>query len=511
MSGAGSFDASDSHLLSGFSVCWAAHGNLSGITTESSTLDVPVLPGVPYDVYIVPQVGLGCNSTVPPGTTPWPPQFFAKNTFGENLSGLPFPIPEPPAQLGQPPGPGQPPQQVILSGEITGFADQATQWLVDVVEPKRGLPISVALTAPAWVDASSGTLSYRLQVSWQYNGILRLTPVQTQPIRPTVYWLLEATGPSAQLALGASEVQASFYVNDLVTEAYSVSGAVTSDLATPVSAQLFVQSTLLTGRVADNAAVSLHNVATNPDGTFTLELPPGNYDLQAMPAVGQGDTATDGGAVPYGVSQVVSFSVVARSSGTQSPDSLNAIVLGAAPVFTGDVENPNGDKLSNVQLNIVPYTTPAPSYWNAVLPLGMVATGLGTSTISADNGRYSLSVDAEVAMSLFVQPPSSSGYPWQVCLNGEELPSGGSQSYPLPIPLTFPALVSGKVTDPSGSPVAYAALNAWFPYQPPGSATGVATVAVQVGATITASDGTYQLVLPPVLPPWPPTPGCPLF
>jgi hypothetical protein len=477
-------------------------------TTRSSSsapysFDVTLVANAPYDVYIEPQPTLGCNSVDAAATVTEPPQFLPAQTFDATIGKFQPSRPQPP---------------VTLTGTITDFPSSAvaTNWMVDVVEPLRGLPISVSPRRSYSPDPSSLSISFSLQVSWQDDAILRLTPILTgnelavqpndQLTRPTVYWTLN--GAAAPPTTSEGPWTATLSMSELQMGLVAVTGTVRSTTGTGVNAQLFVQSTTLTGPLEDIAAVSLHNVLTStlqqqptdPPGSFTLWLPPGDYQLQAVPPLGQGDLAPDGGAgAPYGVSQTVSFSVPTGAD-PQAPDDLNPVSLGSMSLYHGDIEGPSPGKLSNVPLSMVPFAPPPATYGAGMLPSALVATGLTTTAIWQQDGTYRLWADQAVAMSLLVQPPPTSGYPWLVCPNNT-LPADSDTDSPLLIPLPFPTLVSGTVSDPSRNPVANAAVYAWYPYLDSSMSSDQATLAVQLAATTTGEDGTYQLVLPPA-PSW---------
>jgi protocatechuate 3,4-dioxygenase beta subunit len=62
--------------------------------------------------------------------------------------------------------------------------------------------------------------------------------------------------------------------------------------------------------------------------------------------------------------------------------------------------------------------------------------------------------------------------------------------------LAYPALLSGRLTDPSGTPIADADVDAWLPVIDPASDNGLTGAVIRIATTTTDADGRYTLLLP---------------
>ena len=346
--------------------------------TDPYTFDVSVIQDTSYDVYVEPLAAPGCNGSDPSAATPGPPMFFPSQSYAPGATGVTR------RAAAQSPK--------ILTGEITDFGDPTMQWTVDVVEPKRGLPISVPLATPLTPDPTSLSVSFSLLVTWEDDAILRLSPVATgpeltlqpnEPIpRPTVDWVLE--GAVSTTTTGEKSVQLSVY--GLQTNAVQLSGTVYhSDQVTGANAQVYLQSVNLTGSVAHNATFALNSVSTDADGSFQVELPPGDYLAWASPAFAPPNTVADGGnaladggtASSDGVGEAVTVHA-GSTAGTPSASPLQ-LYLGTLTRIGGAVWTPSGRKMPDTSISITAFAAPPKTFSATILS----STTASTTVVSA--------------------------------------------------------------------------------------------------------------------------------
>jgi hypothetical protein len=110
------------------------------------------------------------------------------------------------------------------------------------------------------------------------------------------------------------------------------------------------------------------------------------------------------------------------------------------------------------------------------------------TTTTDDHGSFLVSFDQEGTVDVTIRPDSSTNFPWSV------FPQVSAVSaLPSIIALTNPAFLGGAVTDPHGTPIANATIDAWFPVR---NASGLTGTVVKIGTTTTDANGKYTLVLP---------------
>ncbi len=418
----------------------------------SNTFDADLVPSSAndlFDVYIEPSTVTGCN-----GGKAIPPVFIPATEIA-NPGALQITLP----------------LVTTFKGTIAGFggpADPASKWTADLVEPTRGLVIS----SQSLLMCSSGVCSFTLLVAstGQQVPILRLRPPdasQSDTSEPTIYWNLAGT---------PLDMAADFSAEGLLVQAVKVAGKVTNTAGTKgVPAVLSVQSTSLSGTVQQNASRRIDSQPTAADGSFELELPPGDYQIRAFPLDG---------------SLAITDSTITVSPAA-SGGCMCGVKLPLSPkiAMKGTVTTPLGEPATSVQVGVTPSQLPAASYWTNTHALD-AAAGQTSVTTTDDHGHFRLLVDPS-STDLAVKPDPGTGFPWLV----RPGLSGAALTAELPLPLQSPAIFQGVVTDPTGAPVANAVINAWFPLT---NASGTPTgTAVQLAQTSTGADGSYTLLLQP--------------
>src|SRR5262249_16530014 len=147
------------------------------------TLDVDLVPGQ-YDIYVEPGKVPGCSA--------FPPILLPNQTIDEGAGVWTLP----PAST--------------LTGTINGLPGAPDEWSIDLLEPSRGLPISVDGQLTLSTDPPT---SYDLQASLSWLDkdvapIMRLTHTK-DPTAPTLYWSLQGavfndtqTAPEVHFTVG---------------------------------------------------------------------------------------------------------------------------------------------------------------------------------------------------------------------------------------------------------------------------------------------------------------------
>lgn len=409
-----------------------------------SELDLDLVPGI-YDIYVEPHVVANCNDQ-----KPYPPVLFTGQQIAEGASfSWEMPV------LG------------ALTGPIHGFGEAVSgPFTVDVVEPSRGLVVSVNATLTPAADG----YEVSTQLAWQGKSmpILRLTPPDSSAL-PTAYWQLSNAGGSQ------TNPEIDYALEGLFQDPVQIGGHVVgTDLFTSIPSSLTIHSTALMGSNAENAVYAIQNHPTDAQGAFSILLPPGDaYNIRVFPA-DDGLAVTD---IERGIPSQPSGECICGQT----------LKLEAKLRVSGMITTPSGEALSGADVALTPTQQPTKSYWESTHVLSPAAIRPATATTT--EGLFDVLVDPGTA-DITIQPAEGSGFPWLV-VPGLEISAHTEHTS---LALKYPAILRGTVRDPRGVPLGNADINAWYAVRGPG---GVATgTAIKIASTTTDADGSYTLVMP---------------
>jgi hypothetical protein len=223
--------------------------------------------------------------------------------------------------------------------------------------------------------------------------------------------------------------------------------------------------------------------STDPDGRFSVDLLPGDYDVFISPS------SATGSDTPLSTSKELA-NVLSQPSGAQVSASWR---LARAIQFDGRVQSAGREPMPNVVVRARPLASLVyeEEVYRYARPAAAITQGRGTFELDVDLGYFDL----------IVEPPAESGFAWVHSLNrvvrGEpERPVGPLQPSP-PVP------ISGRVqylaTNDAGvlqdRPLAGAQVEAFaLVTKGPGGRR-----AVRIAQTVSDADGGYRLALPPAV------------
>ena len=358
-------------------------------------------------------------------------------------------------------------------------ADELTGWTIDIVERDAGRLLSNRVVLGDPVETANG-IEYLAGLAFsgvsgdtkaQVAEIVRLSP-PTDRVAPTIF--IERS--VVELFQGGEGLIDQ--INDLPT-AVRLAGQVNRQGQTAaVPSTVTVIATSIAGVNAGTVAAFSRTVTSDQDGSFEVELLPGEYRVLVEP-VKDGQAATE---------QRLTVSPAATSQAGW------VFEVPTQGKLTGKMLDYGGSALEGI---LVQATSPSPSFAGSVIDLARgegnlqpraigVASGVdGSFELFADPGRFDV----------VAQSQDTSGFPWAVRLEvsvSSEGKSLGSLRMPLPQVLVG-SLVSEDIgIVPSALIRAYAYVRMGKLTAEPSEATSV----VPVAETRVDSDGNYRLLLP---------------
>jgi hypothetical protein len=415
------------------------------------------LPQGIYDMHVVPRVPEGCTANPPPPT-------FHREIDVSQGGKLDLHLTTPPH---------------VISGTV-GFpkGQDLTGWSIQVVEPKRGKPISA--TQKLTVEQFNLYASYSLEYFW--NGtpdsspVLRLRPPDGIKA-PRLFWEVAALSP---LNPNAEKIDANLVLVDLDAVGRDVDAFVVDTKGSPVVATITFRSVELSGSASNNANFTIV-VDTDQDGRFATKLPPGKYKVIAHPTF---DTTKAVSSDDWEI--------------TTTDDCIcgKGLVIQDKSTISGMVVLPNGNPLISAAATVYPSRLPARPYLSSHLVAEGPSSQIASSPLGP-TGDFSLLANPGL-VDLLVVPPQSSLFPWLVRSQLDvQTNATGAEMFDLPsLVLSYPAIVGGVVRSPDNAIVASGTVRAWMPVTAAGFDS---TIVIQIGETITGPDGHFTLPLAPSL------------
>lgn len=421
---------------------------------DTYTVDLP--QGI-YDMHVVPRAPEGCAAAAPPPTFHRDLDVSQGGQLDLHLTTTPH----------------------MIAGTV-GFpkGQDLTDWSIQVVEPKRGKPISA--TQVLKVDPFNLYAGYKLDYFW--NGppdtspVLRLRPPDGVNA-PKFFWEIAALSP---LNPNAENIQANLVLVDLDAAGRDVDAFVVDTQGNPVVATITFRSLELSGNASSSANFSIV-VDTDQGGRFSTKLPPGRFKVIAHPTF---DTTkavtTDDWTISTTDSCICGKGMVIRDKST----------------LAGMVSLPDGLPLTAGAASVYPSRSPARPYLSSHLVAENPTSQIASASLGA-MGEFSLLADPGL-VDLLVVPPPDSLLPWLVRSQLDVQPNAdGTEMFSLPsLVLSYPAIVGGVLRNPDESIVPSGTVRAWLPV----TAVGFdSTVVIQIGETSIRPDGRFTLPLAPSL------------
>ncbi|MEM7138233.1 MAG: hypothetical protein AAF500_16755 [Myxococcota bacterium] len=211
------------------------------------------------------------------------------------------------------------------------------------------------------------------------------------------------------------------------------------------------------------------SASTATDGGFGVQVFPGIYDVVVTPP----DDAENAWA-PAVTQAIIVEGVPDGNEGTP-------ITLASQTTLTGSCSTFTGDAASGVTVAA-----------RARSEVGGFQRS--QETVSAETGEYEMKVDAGL-YDLLIKVSDATGFPWLVEPEFVIEPNAGTQTRDWELPP--PVAVRGQVSDADGGIVPSAPIRAYVIIEDNPLASGRLFRAIQVAETVSAEDGTYQLLISP--------------
>lgn len=438
------------------------------------------IPVASYDMYIVP-VAHQVESTdpnVPPEECRIPPQLFRlpREKLG-NTTLFDYPA-----------GVTRPLALEVVFPQAAGNLDG---WVVDVIEPLSGKPISSerVLSDPTVVTLPDlgRSLSYQASVVYSVvtelgqfdlgvegaNDLVRLRP-PSDVVAPTIFL--------DRLGLGLFDSLGPATIDDLTRfpTAVTVQGQMTAEQdGAPATGRVDLISTAIFGVNEGIFASFQTSVLVDERGFFEVVLPPGSYKAYGVPLLG-GDSQLAVHQAQWEVPEGVAFQAG------------RLIELPFRTELKGRTSLPSAEihAVASPQ-SVIPFNQAfgAAAFVPRATP-GLVDAA-GRFVVQADPGSFDITA----------RPPETSGFAWSVRPRVSVQPSNAEQELPRLDP-TRPSLMRGTVQIGSGSmsPVVPLALIRAYAYLDENLAyTGdprAARSVIQVAQARTDEAGRFQLLVP---------------
>jgi hypothetical protein len=437
-----------------------------GAGAEAYEIKGSVPPGR-YNVYIEPVGFLDCDEPPPP------PIFYANQVLPETSPIWSLPRPK------------------TLTGDIVPPVDgNLGGWRIDVVDHDNGRVISTNQTLTQ--EDGAALVKFELSVSWPEDTTIspyvRLRPKDGDSM-PSVYWDLFGT------LLGASPEKSPLHlsVGNLVTQPRLVELEIQDAFGRGVPASVKIQSSKLLGDVATNASYGIDVPATNAEGVFKTQLPPGTYRFRVTPKPSGAADQDDTIAITDAIIEVP------RPGPNESGDQCfcgHVITLARKAILRGQVFTPKGLPFIAAEIITEPSEFTGRSFWNIVHALDPLLPD-SARAVAGSRGSFQLNIDPGAASDLSVRPTEETGLPWFVSPRVTPPISDKVEVVDMgQLKLSFPVVFEGTISDPSLRPVSGANVYAWLPVRESMPKNGLAGTVVKIAETKTDDQGRYRLILP---------------
>lgn len=332
--------------------------------------------------------------------------------------------------------------------------------------------LQVSNTAPVVAD---GTFEIRIP-SDVATAAVELFLAPAQPPQKDPWFLSSPLMPSPGLNIGTINLPA--YVAPSVFSVATVDAIGTPIGGAPVAAQAALTGALI-GGVAGGTAVfagfGITDETGSKIGSAQLSLLPGaalSYAISSTPSIGS----------PY------ASACVSNVSGATDPNggNLKSITLGVRPMLSGVVLAYDGTPVPSATVTASGTPDPPNSNGGCVPPppvtSGTTTDVQGNFELPLDKGTYRVDID----------PPPGAFAPRQTYPSVMVPVSGSFPNDPLP----QPTWLSGHVVGPDGAAIAWAAIRFFAVCSDPTTCPGGLSGATLVAATVTGSDGGFQIAVP---------------
>jgi hypothetical protein len=442
------------------------------------------VPAATYDVYVVP-VRHEVESTdpnVPPESCRVPPQLFRRELIAEDLLLVYTATATSSLEL-----------RVVFpqsAGDLDG-------WVVDIIEPLSGNPLSSVevlanpVLVPLAKDAGKG---FQYAVSLAYSGVneqgqevavegandlIRLRPPPGL-VAPTIFFDRSGVGLFAQ---EDQEDPAEISGLTKLPSSVTIEGQMTTrDEGEPIPGRVDLVSTEIFGVDAGIFAWFQTSIAVDARGFFNVSIPPGKYRVYGVPSPVNGSVGDE----------LSSYEAAWEVSADAPFQAGRLLELPRRTQVRGRTSLPSAE----IQAVASPQTIlPFEQVFGAAAFIPRATPGLvdagGRFVVEADPGSFDISL----------RPPESSGFAWLV-RPGFEVQPGSSQQELGGLAPQQPSLFTGTIVvgeGPMPEAVPYALIRAYAYLDENLAYTGdpmAARSVIQVAQTRTDEQGEFRLLVP---------------
>ncbi|MCA9581243.1 MAG: carboxypeptidase regulatory-like domain-containing protein, partial [Myxococcales bacterium] len=348
--------------------------------------------------------------------------------------------------------------------------------LVRAVDRKTGATLSSRATTG--MDGSPGTFTLSF-ASADVDYVIRISGGSDRPEVPTF------TIDPDYLVKG-KDGRVGLLVPDLATISYAArvelgDGSPVTGATIALRAEMVIDE--------DTGITGFHQATATTDekGVFVANLLPARYDVLVSPGgmVQEGLANTSGGSASVGTFALL----VSKDQPPPPPSGADAFVLRERVQYEGLLETFDGRQLPGASIQAL-------ALGQRLADSDDTAELYNRSSDAVDltdaDGRFAIALDRGAYHGI-AKPPSDSGFPWVVKtgFSVKDVEDGE----PLTLRSTTPVRLQGTILDGLGAPIGGAEIRAFgiFPSDEETSRT------VPIGRSVSAQDGTYDLLLPPSL------------